>query len=236
MWGTVSSVSICRHRLAPPLIATIAAAGVAGVIATAARASAPDESPVAKTEAAAPPGIKLKFDATVVEPMAATLRAKLDVSGAAQKTRRLALKPRAACITGIASMYNPNKPGDRSGGAETASGEPYAAEAWAAAIQIGLRTAFDGVRFGRNYRPAFALVTAGEKSAIIRINDVGPLLPGRVIDLTERTMRYFDATLERGLVADVKVMPLQGTDWRSGPLADGPAQPMAGDVLPATIH
>jgi rare lipoprotein A len=188
-----------------------------------------------KAPGAARRGVVLKFDPIAVEPMAARLRSTLDVSRGEWMLRRTALKPGASCISGIASMYNPNKPGDRSGGAETASGEPYESEAWAAAIQIDLRAAFDGVRFGRNYRPAFALVTAGERSAIIKINDVGPLLPGRVIDLTERAMRYFDATLERGLLS-ASVIPLSGDNWHAGPLDGGPAFPMAGDFPSDTLH
>ena len=68
-------------------------------------------------------------------------------------------------------------------GIETASGELYDPEAWSAAIQIGLRGAFGGIHYGRNYRPAFALVECGDRRAIVRVNDVGPLMPGRVIDL-----------------------------------------------------
>ena len=131
---------------------------------------------------------------------------------------------------GAASTYNPMKPGDRSGGAMTASGEPYEANGWAAAVQLSHRAAFAGVRFGRNYRPAFALVTAGEKSVIVKINDVGPLLPGRVIDLNERAMRYFDATLDVGVLAGVTVTPLAGERWRAGPLDGGLALTMAGDL------
>jgi peptidoglycan lytic transglycosylase len=152
------------------------------------------------------------------------------------ETRRITLKPRTPGITGIASTYNPTRADERSGGTETASGELYQPEAWTAAIQIDLRSAFGGVRYGRSYRPAFALVTTGEKSAVIKINDVGPLLPGRVIDLSERALRYFDSTLQRGVLSGVKVTPLAGTDWRAGPLEDGPALPMAGDLLVDAIH
>jgi rare lipoprotein A len=180
--------------------------------------------------------MKLKLDPVATEPTAAMLRSKLDMAGREQMLKRIALKPRSSTISGMASMYNPNKPGDRSGGAETASGEPYEAEAWAAAIQLDLRRAFGGVRFGRSYRPAYALVTTGEKSAVVKINDVGPLLPGRVIDFTERAMRYFDVTLQRGVLAAVNVIPLTGENWRAGPLEGGPALPMAGDCLAGNLH
>jgi rare lipoprotein A len=59
----------------------------------------------------------------------------------------------APVIIGIASTYNPYRPGNRSGGTETASGEPYDPTAWTAAIQTGLRDKFGGVRYGKDYRP-----------------------------------------------------------------------------------
>jgi rare lipoprotein A len=131
--------------------------------------------------------------------------------------------------TGAASTYNPYHPTRDSGGLETASGEIYDSSDWTAAIQIDLRSTFGGVRYGLNYRAGFALVSDGEKSAVVRINDVGPLLPGRVIDLNQRTMRYFDPTLQRGLV-NVVVTPLEGEHWRAGPLDAQPAIGMAGEL------
>lgn len=123
-----------------------------------------------------------------------------------------------ATIVGIASTYNPFR--DRPDAAEvsTASGEAYDPDGWTAAIQIDLREDFGGVRYGRLYRPAFALVERGDKRAIVRINDVGPLRPGRVIDLNERSMRYFDPSLRLGLVHDVKITLLPGGDWTPGPV------------------
>src|SRR5215472_11897020 len=107
-----------------------------------------------------------------------------------------------ATVTGVASTYNPFRASDVSaGGKETASGERYDPNAWTAAIQTDLREIFGGVRFGKDYRPCFALVATGDKQAIIKINDVGPLEPGRVIDLNEQTMRYFDPSFERGLIS-----------------------------------
>ena len=126
--------------------------------------------------------------------------------------------PMGATIVGVASTYNPYQPGTGSGGTETASGEPYDPSAWAAAIQIDLREQFNGVRFGKDYRPTYALVENADKHAIIKINDVGPLVPGRVIDFNQQTMRYFDPTLELGLIDSVKVTPLLGDDWVAGPI------------------
>jgi rare lipoprotein A len=65
-----------------------------------------------------------------------------------------------------------------------------------------------------------ALVEGMNKKAIVKINDVGPLQPGRIIDFDERTMRYFDPTLQLGLIRQVKVTPLRGHDWIPGPIAE----------------
>src|SRR5215471_8212507 len=119
-------------------------------------------------------------------------------------------------IVGAASTYNPYRPGYREGGIETASGEHYNPSAWTAAIQTGLREKFGGIHGGK---ARYALVEGVEKKVIVKINDVGPLEPGRIIDLNERTMRYFDSTLQRGLIPNVKVTPLRGDHWTPGPIA-----------------
>jgi rare lipoprotein A len=122
-----------------------------------------------------------------------------------------------AAIVGVASTYNPFKPGELEGGLRTASGEAYDPAAWTAAIRTDLREKFGGVRYGKNYRPAFALVESADKQVIVKINDVGPLREGRVIDFNEQTMRHFDPTLRRGLIHEVTITPLLGDDWRPGP-------------------
>ncbi|MBR0715023.1 septal ring lytic transglycosylase RlpA family protein [Bradyrhizobium liaoningense] len=119
-------------------------------------------------------------------------------------------------IVGAASMYNPFKPGRQEGGPDTASGERYDPSVWAAAIKTSLRQKFGGVQFGA--RPKFALVEAVGKKVIVKINDVGPLVPGRIIDLNERTMRHFDPSLELGVISGVKVRPLAGDYWIPGPV------------------
>jgi rare lipoprotein A len=124
-----------------------------------------------------------------------------------------------ATIVGTASMYDPFQPGYYEGGIQTASGELYDPIAWTAAIQIDLRETFGGVRHGKNYRPTYALIEVAYKRAIIKINDVGPLKPGRVIDFNKQTMRYFDPTLERGLVHSVKITLLPGDGWETGPIS-----------------
>jgi len=125
-------------------------------------------------------------------------------------------------IFGIASTYNPFAAPTGPEGFETASGEFYDPDTWTAAIRTDLRDQFGGVHFGRNYRPAFALVECGDRKAIVRINDVGPLEPGRIIDLSDRTMRYFDPGFQLGLLSDVVITPLPGGDWIAGPLTDDP--------------
>jgi rare lipoprotein A len=125
-----------------------------------------------------------------------------------------------APISGVASTYNPYRPGWREGGRSTASGERYDPAAWTAAIKTSLRTKFGGVHYGTHYRPAYALVESADKQVVVRINDVGPLTPGRVIDLNEKTMYYFDPTLDRGLIRRVKVTPLPGAYWTPGPVDD----------------
>ena len=127
--------------------------------------------------------------------------------------------PTPATVVGVASTYNPYRYGIGSGGKQTASGEPYDPAAWTAAIRIDLREQFGGVRYGKNYRPTFALVAAGNKSVVVKINDVGPLKPGRVIDLNERSMSYFDPTQQLGLIDEVKVTLLRDDNWTPGPVA-----------------
>jgi len=53
---------------------------------------------------------------------------------------------------------------------------------------------------------------------VVKINDVGPLKPGRSIDLNEQAMQYFDPTMQRGVIKSVKVTPLPGEEWIAGPV------------------
>jgi rare lipoprotein A len=124
----------------------------------------------------------------------------------------------AVTILGTASMYNPYRPGYQEGGIETASGELYDPAAWTAAVQTGLRETFGGVRHGKDYRPTYALLESGDKQVIVKINDVGPLKPGRVIDLNQQTMYYFDPSLQHGLVFGMMITPLPGDGWVAGPV------------------
>ncbi len=118
-------------------------------------------------------------------------------------------------IVGAASTYNPFRPGWREGGPNTASGERYDPSVWTAAIKTSLRQKFGGVQYGA--RPKYALVEAVGKKVIVKINDVGPLTPGRIIDLNERAMRHFDPSLQLGVIHGVSVKPLFGDYWIPGP-------------------
>jgi peptidoglycan lytic transglycosylase len=144
---------------------------------------------------------------------------------AAAKPARLATRTQAHSdvtklppFIGAASTYNPFRPGPSEGGKLTASGENYSASRWTAAIQTNLRKFFSGVFSGNAYRPRFALVETADKRAVVKINDVGPLKPGRIIDLNEQAMQYFDPTMQRGVIKNVKVTPLPGEDWIAGPV------------------
>jgi rare lipoprotein A len=132
-------------------------------------------------------------------------------------------------IVGTLSTYNPYRDGREEGGPQTASGEPYDPSAWTAAVKTDLRNHFGGVRYGRLYHPTFALVQSGAKQLIVKINDVGPLRPGRVLDLNERSMRHFDPFLTRGLVEDAKVTLLPGEDWTPGPIGTAYAMDLLRD-------
>ena len=118
-------------------------------------------------------------------------------------------------IVGAASWYNPYVESDDT---ETASGEQYDPDQWTAAIQIDLRAQFGGVAYGKDYRAAYALVESSDKRLIVKINDVGTLEPGRVIDLSERAMHYLDETLLIGLLPNVKLTPLPDDNWVPGPV------------------
>jgi len=136
-------------------------------------------------------------------------------------------------IVGIASMYDPiGLDKEVSANLETASGALYDETAWTAAIRIDLRTRFESVRFGNNYKPVFALVETANKRAIVKVNDVGPLAPGRVIDLNLRSMQYFDPTLELGLLHDVRVTLLPGTHWTTGPVDGNDETILVGSLGP----
>jgi rare lipoprotein A len=198
-----------------------------GVQSSADIANAPDTKDVAAQPTASETVVAKTVVAKTVVAEAVPLRGAVapDESWPAKLGNAIARKARAsrvahalASIVGVASTYNPFRDDAVTTVALTASGEPYDPAAWTAAIQIDLRQQFGGVRYGRNYRPTFALLECGDKRAIVKINDVGPLRPGRVIDLNEKAMHYFDPTMRQGLVHDMKVTLLAGNHWTPGPV------------------
>ena len=138
-------------------------------------------------------------------------------------------------LIGTVSTYNPYRDGKEEGGVRTASGEFYDPTAWTAAVQTALRNQFGGVRYGRLYQPVYALIARGEKQLIVKINDVGPLRPGRVLDLNERSMRYFDPFLTQGLIQDVRITLLPGEDWTPGPVGEAYAIDFAAARRPLPV-
>jgi rare lipoprotein A len=162
----------------------------------------------------------LRYGTAICVASIVIVQSTLSMAGSVQQDQsKLNAAVDSAAIIGIASTYNPFRPDYQSGGKETASGELYDPAAWTAAIQTNLRARFGGVGYRRNYRPTYALVSSQDKQAIVKINDVGPLKPGRVIDLNEQTMRYFDPDLSRGLIP-ITVTPLPGDDWLAGPVEE----------------
>ncbi len=120
--------------------------------------------------------------------------------------------PEAETIVGAASFYD--IPG------ETASGEQYDPKAFTAAAQFDIRDKFGGVKFGSLYRVAFALAEYSGKKLILKVNDVGPLRPGRKFDLSRAAMEYFDG-VEKGVLPEVKVTVLPiGQAYTPGPVTD----------------
>jgi rare lipoprotein A len=116
-------------------------------------------------------------------------------------------------IIGAASFYD--DPG------ETASGEQYDPTAFTAAAQLKIRDKFGGIKFGRLYQPSYGIAEYAGKKLILKFNDVGPLRPGRMFDLSRAAMKYFDDSLDKGVLPDVKVtvLPL-GRVYAAGPVTD----------------
>ncbi|MBI4133125.1 hypothetical protein HY478_00775 [Candidatus Uhrbacteria bacterium] len=122
---------------------------------------------------------------------------------------------------GDASTYNPNYAGYKTGGQALATGGRYNPNEYEAALQLGLAT-----RYGCGYGSraiCYAIVQAPSGRAMtVRINDNGPLTPGRVIDLNEKSMRYLSAGSygqNSGVIRNVIVTLLCGIEGQQlGPL------------------
>jgi rare lipoprotein A (peptidoglycan hydrolase) len=120
--------------------------------------------------------------------------------------------PSDEIIVGVASYYQEPQ--------QTASGEQFDPDGFTAAAQLEIRDRFGGIKYGRLYQPAYAVVEYESKKVILKFNDVGPLRPGRKFDLSRAAMAYFGG-LEKGLLTDVKVRPLPlGQVFTAGPVSD----------------
>ncbi len=142
------------------------------------------------------------------------------------------------CYTGAASTYNPRcetDPRERAWGNTTATGIPYNENEWTAAIQLSIaRNERCGIGSGG---VCYAAVQVPQgRAAIIKITDNGPLAPGRVIDLNEKSMRYLSYEKKgncSGLIENVRVCLLNGTQFALGPIDEKDAAEWAKRVVGA---
>ncbi len=108
----------------------------------------------------------------------------------------------AGFVKGQASYYGPGFQGNR-----TSQGDRFDTEEYSAAIQIDIRNQF-GVPSGTG-KKGYARVTNLNtgKSILVKINDVGPLTSGRVIDLSQASFRSLSptGTLGPGVLNNIKV-------------------------------
>jgi len=105
-------------------------------------------------------------------------------------------------VRGQASYYGPGFQGNR-----TSQGDVFNTEEYSAAIQIDIRNQF-GVAAGTG-KKGYARITNLDngRSILVKINDVGPLTPGRVIDLSQKSFRSLSptGTLGPGVLNNIKV-------------------------------
>ena len=126
-----------------------------------------------------------------------------------------------ASFRGDASTYNPYLPGWRTGGGTLATGGPYNPNSYDAALQLNLAKQY---RCGYGSRAiCHAVVQAPNgRAMVVRINDNGPLVPGRIIDLNEKSMQYLSGgSMGRnsGIVKNVTVTLLCAIEGMAlGPL------------------
>lgn len=100
----------------------------------------------------------------------------------------LSQQPLQPVVEGMASYYTVAETSSR-----TASGEPFRNDAYTCAMNTG--------EFGQH----FLVVAENGKSVVCRLNDRGPHVRNRVIDLSRAAMRKLDS---RAGTLRVKVYPL----------------------------
>jgi rare lipoprotein A len=105
-------------------------------------------------------------------------------------------------VKGQATYYGPGFQGNR-----TSQGDRFNTEEYSAAIQIDIRNQF-GVP-EKTKQLGYARVTNLDtrKSILVKLNDVGSLKPGRVIDLSQASFRSLSptGTLRPGVLNNIKV-------------------------------
>lgn len=127
-------------------------------------------------------------------------------------------------IEGQASVYNPYRPGEKSGGPGLATGGRYDPQSYDAAIQTDIgRAASCGTGVTGS---CYALVEQGDKALVVKVNDNGPLVGNRIIDLNQKSMDYFTGEKNSvSLLDDVRVtmLPKDGA-YTAGPVDSATAQ------------
>lgn len=124
-------------------------------------------------------------------------------------------RPTGQQFSGEATVY-----ARRFHGKATSTGETFNTNAYTAAIQIGLRDQFGGV--SGTSGPGYAIVENLDngRKIVVKINDVGPLAPGRVIDLSEASSKYLLNSRRPGSVGRVRVTRIQ--NGVPGPMTSQP--------------
>ncbi len=92
-------------------------------------------------------------------------------------------QPETLAQEGLASFYTVASSSDL-----TASGETMVDEALTCAMLSG--------NFGEHYR----ITASNGRSVVVRLNDRGPYIEGRNIDLSEAAMRVLDPSLKNGVM------------------------------------
>jgi hypothetical protein len=130
------------------------------------------------------------------------------------------LVARAAPIVGNMSVYD-SRLGGMNGSGILATGGQFDPASYAGALQLDLAKTFH-TGYGQK-ATGYALVEVNGRKLIIKVNDNGPLRPGRILDGTPATMNYlvsgadYDSTLHNNLLTNVKVTLLQG-EYTTGPV------------------
>lgn len=135
-------------------------------------------------------------------------------------------RPTGQQFSGEATYYGRS---DGFHGRVTSTGETFNTDAYTAAIQEGLSYQFGGV--SKASGPAYAIVENLDngRKIVVKINDVGPLAPGRIIDLSEASSKYLLNSRTPGSVRRVRVTRI--TNGTPGPITNStPNRPPRGST------